>query len=109
MTNIKRNLNRTQSREAIAAHEDFTNSGGSMRGVTKPITIGRGELNDAEYETLCSHIDTFGIAYVVYSYETPIAWILNDGSKYRVEQWFSRTTSKHMGLTWVSDYAKVEA
>lgn len=42
-----------------------------------------------------------GIAYVVWSYETPIAWVLTDGTVYRVAQKFSTTTSRHQGTLYM--------
>lgn len=43
--------------------------------------------------------DPRSIRYVVYSYNTPIAWVMADGEVYRVAQKFSVTTSKHQGKT----------
>lgn len=39
--------------------------------------------------------DRKGIAYVVVSYSTPIAWVRRDGTEYKVVQRFSVTTSRH--------------
>lgn len=36
------------------------------------------------------------IAYIVCSYATPIAWVMRDGTEYKVKQRFSVTTSRHM-------------
>lgn len=38
------------------------------------------------------------IAYVVLSYDTPIAWVLLDGTEVRVTQRFSQTTGRHQSL-----------
>jgi hypothetical protein len=37
------------------------------------------------------------IVYLVKSYDTPIAWVLDDGTTYKVGQKFSVTTSRHQG------------
>lgn len=37
-----------------------------------------------------------GFAQVFYSYETPVAARLTNGSLVRTEQWYSATTSKHI-------------
>jgi hypothetical protein len=98
-------LNRRQMRAAIDAREDCINSTGSMRGRIAPRTAERGQLNDAEWSRLLNDL-TAGVAYIVYSYETPIAWVTDDGFKYRVQQRFSKTTSCHMGMTWRGDNEK---
>jgi hypothetical protein len=53
---------------------------------------GRGRLDDEETSKMLSVADT--IDYVVFSYDTPIAWHSEEGW-YVVEQKFSVTTSKH--------------
>lgn len=103
-----RNLSNKASREAIQANLPFTNSTGSLWAVQGFPSLPSGNwLNDEEMATFESHRDR--IVYTVFSYDTPIAWVLVDGTKYRVAQKFTVTTSKHMGLTWQSDSAKVEA
>ncbi len=37
-----------------------------------------------------------GFAQVFFSYDTPVAARLTDGSLVRTEQWYSATTSKHI-------------
>ena len=37
-----------------------------------------------------------GFAQVFFSYETPVAARLTDGSLVRTDQWYSATTSKHI-------------
>jgi hypothetical protein len=65
-----------------------------------------GRLNEAERARLdefAKHArDIMGTLYVVWSYATPIAWVVLDAngketSLYRVAQRFSVTTSKHQG------------
>jgi hypothetical protein len=54
-----------------------------------------GRLNEYEAGKLYENVETFD--YVVFSYDTPIAWHSADGW-YVVEQKFSMTTSKHQGI-----------
>jgi hypothetical protein len=56
---------------------------------------GKGRLNEQETERMLSVADS--INYVVFSYDTPIAWHSAEGW-YVVEQKFSMTTSKHQGI-----------
>lgn len=56
---------------------------------------GTGWLNEIERKAF--QRDYPDITYAVYSYATPIAWVLKDGTTHRVEQKFSTTTSKHQG------------
>lgn len=109
MTTTKRNLTNRQASAAIDAREPFSNATGSLRGEINPLLIKRGWLNDDEWARLHADHGTGWMSYVVYSYDTPIAWVMEDGTRYRVEQKFSPTTSKHMGLTFLSSPAKVEA
>lgn len=111
--NTNKRLNRRQSSIAIDNMETFVNSTGSLRGYRRsddcqPCDHMTGMLNATERQRFLSD-GKHGIEYLVVSYDTPIAWVCVDGSRYRVEQKFSRTTSCHMGLTYLSFPAKVEA
>lgn len=111
--NTNKRLNRRQSSIAIDNMETFVNSTGSLKGYRRsddcqPCDHMTGMLNATERQRFLSD-GKHGIEYLVVSYDTPIAWVCVDGSRYRVEQKFSTTTSCHMGLTWRSDSAKVEA
>ena len=44
-----------------------------------------------------------GFAQVFFSYETPVAARLTDGSLVRTERWYSATTSKHINK-WLEGY-----
>lgn len=46
-----------------------------------------------------SRVDRNEIVYVVYSYATPIAWLDTDGVWTLPAITYSRTTSKHQGIT----------
>lgn len=53
-----------------------------------------GRLNLEEREKLREDFRSKGIFYMVWSYQTPIAWVCRDGSVYCVKQKFSVTTSR---------------
>lgn len=85
----RKNLNR-----AIDNNLPFRTSG-AMRGDSgQPPTTG--QLNDDERARL--NRDRDRIVYHVMSYATPIYWVLDDGTHYRVEQRFSVTTTRHAGF-----------
>lgn len=101
-------LTRRQIPEAVAACRAFSNTTGSMRGITgTPVLPREHALNSVERDRFLD--DMPRIVYTIFSYDTPIAWVMRDGSKYRVSQKFSQTTSCHAGLTFTSSPAKVEA
>jgi len=94
-------VNRKTIPGLIEKREAFTNASGTLRGVVQPSAVGYGVLNDDERARLKIDQDTAGIAYVVYSYRTPIAWETKTGHVYKVQQMFTQTTSKHQGLLYL--------
>jgi len=58
-----------------------------------------GQLNDTERNAF--YADIGRIVYIVYSYTTPIAWGLADGSAHIVEQKFSPTTGRHQSKLYL--------
>lgn len=60
---------------------------------------GTGELSDDEAYMFHEHHD--GPMYVVYSFETPIAWWTEANGWYRVNQKISPATSKHQGRLYL--------
>lgn len=87
-------------RQALAKREDVTTSG-SMRASAPTLGVlpFTGRLNPEETHTLRRDVAGVGLAYVVYSYDTPIGWVKTDGSVHLVAQRFSPTTSKHQSIT----------
>ena len=73
--------------------------GNSIHGDWIPAgwSIGTGMLNDNERCLLKATYET-GNIYVVYSYDTPIAWYSIPGGWHVVTQKFSRTTSRHQSI-----------
>lgn len=82
----------------IAKREPFQNDSGTLRAEKNPVTVRFTKLNDLEKSRLRIDADTQGIAYIVYSYDTPIAWETKSGWVYKVEQTFTQTTSKHQAM-----------
>lgn len=91
---------RTTNRRAvkhIAAMEDFRNGeqtfwGQAVAGRVPPCY---GSLPLSDVATL---LKTPGVQYIVYSYNTPIAWVDRNGTWIVPYTKYSVTTSKHQGL-----------
>ena len=88
--------------EALRKRESVVTSGAfkaTSYGDHKPYYHSGGELSDAEKAMW--KIDRSSVTYVVWSYDTPIAWITRsaDGTEHvhKVSQRFSVTTSRHQG------------
>jgi hypothetical protein len=90
-------LNQRDAIHYIANRDEFTAS--ALSGKFKDYTPSEGRLNREEYSLLESAMNESKIAFVVFSYGTPIAWHTDARGWYVVEQKFSVTTSKHQNLT----------
>lgn len=100
MTNVRpgiRGAGRAALIKALENKSDFKTSGALSGKWTSDASSGK--LNHVERERLTEDRDKHGELFIVYSYETPIAWATRKGEVYRVSQRFSVTTSKHMGFT----------
>lgn len=93
--------NSWQARRALAFREPYT-TGGAMQAVAGHLSSGR--LN-AEWSARY-YADLDRIVYSVYSYATPIAWVLDDGTVVKVGQKFSITTSGHQGMLYALDASR---
>lgn len=95
-----RGIGLAKLRDALQECAPFTTSGALRGDVWNRKFVsqyGLGELNTVERNRfMLDHLT--GIAFVVWSYRTPIAWVRNDGIVYHVSQRFSRTTSRHQSL-----------
>ena len=80
--------------EAIGNHEEF-NTGGSLCARRSVRGIDSGRLPRDWAARFDSDRDR--IVYVVVSYITPIAWVLDDGTVRIPNVKFSVTTTKHQG------------
>lgn len=59
---------------------------------------GTGRLPAEWVDVYRSDCENPGISYVVYSYQTPIAWLRNDGRTVIPDVGYSVTTTRHQGL-----------
>ena len=84
LSHALRNLIPFKTSGALNGHENWFDSG---------------RLTGDELERYFDAVDA-GFRYVVTSYDTPIAWVTNDGEVYTVARKFSVTTSKHQGTLW---------
>jgi hypothetical protein len=85
-----------QAREPFETHNKTLygvaglHAGGSYYG-------GTGRLPSEYVKELRSALDNQDVIYIVYSYATPIAWVLKDGTEVKPPVKYSVTTSKHQG------------
>lgn len=94
---------RAKALAAIPNGEEFTAGARTFgvhnfRGVESPQLPGAGSLNEVERTTLHADYLVSGIDYVIWSYQTPIAWHLPTGEWHVVDQKFSVSTSNHQSL-----------
>lgn len=87
-------LNQRDAIHYIATRQAFKAS--ALSGSSyKDYYVSEGRLNREEYAILEQAVRGSEWVYVVFSYGTPIAWHIDGGDWYVVEQKFSVTTSKH--------------
>ena len=89
-------LNQRDAIHYITTRQEFTAS--ALSAFFKEYTPHAGRLDAEEYAKLVQAKDSARVAYVVYSYGTPIAWHTDGQGWYVVSQKFSVTTSKHQNL-----------
>jgi hypothetical protein len=90
-------LNQRDAIHYVMTRQEFKAS--ALSGAYKDYTPSEGRLNREEYEILESAMNESRVAFVVFSYGTPIAWHTDARGWYVVSQKFSVTTSKHQSLT----------
>ena len=80
----------------LLARESFRTNG-ALKGVAKPEWIDFGRMSLEDFYTLHDDKRAYGIDYVIYSYNTPIAWLFNkDGGTWAMpEAGYSVTTKRH--------------
>lgn len=93
----------------IEKREVFTNDSSTLTTWSHP---GKGmvrmlsghqnnQMDDGEKARLKIDNETDGIAYLIISYNTPIAWETESGWVYKVSQTLSQTSEQHMGLLFL--------
>lgn len=84
---------RSELNRALRDRLPFRTSGALSADVTPYGYPGSGRLSGVYLDTYRE--DAPSIRYVVRSYDTPIAWVTEDGSVTKIGQKFSVTTSRH--------------
>lgn len=79
----------------IAQRKAF--KGNSVSAQVNPDWVDTGRLA-AEWRSRLREDSNAGLAYVVFSYATPIAWVTLDGTVVVPDTKYSPTTSNHQGL-----------
>lgn len=88
-------------RRALAARQPFTTHGALSATDRQSYRVGR--LPQWWADRYRSDADAGRITYQVYSYSTPIAWVLDDGTVTMPQVRYSITTSRHQGLLYALD------
>lgn len=91
-SNSREVAERIRDREAFETY-------GALKGTREMGYAQSGRLSGADLEAF--NRDQGSFSYIVWSYATPIAWVTDDSRIHRVEQRFSRTTSKHQGKLYL--------
>lgn len=86
---------------AVEAGEDFQTNG-AMSGVANPRYISTGRMPQEHADRYTRDEETGEVVYVIFSYYTPIAWKMRDGSVRRPRTRYSVTTSKHQTTAGVA-------
>ena len=86
--------NATMIARAFKNGEDFTTSG-ALKGVANPLWVYPGRMSNSDGAAAHAAHYLIGIDYVIYSYDTPIAYRTNDGKWAIPDAKYSVTTSKH--------------
>jgi hypothetical protein len=91
-------VGRTQIHDAITGCEDF--HAGALRGESVKGYGHPGRLEGSARESF--NASDGSLAYVIYSYATPIAWKRSDGAWFMPDDSYSVTTSRHQGIVRVA-------
>ena len=78
----------------LLARESFRTNG-ELKGVAKPEWIDHGKISVLDYGFLWCDRNSYGIDYVIYSYDTPIAWLCGDGEWAMPVAGYTQTTKRH--------------
>lgn len=89
-----------ETREALEAHKPFKRSGFAMSAVAGAASTS-GQLPEPYRAEYWAATRAGNVAYTVLSYQTPIAWVLTDGTVVVPSVKYSRTTSNHQGMLYL--------
>lgn len=102
----------SELRDLIKRGHEFHNNGKTFRGVhwdaDHASLPGKGMMPESEYNTLELMHRLRGIDYVVFSYRTPIAYRLTNGTWITPAVKYSPTTSQHQGKINVVAHSLME-
>lgn len=88
-------------RDVLAEHKPFQNSTGNFRGEPwdKPWmpSITNSRQSPDECQRFERHWRTSELTYIVWSYNTPVAWRTGRGEWFVTETNYSKTTARHLG------------
>lgn len=84
--------NYEQAEAKIADLKDFR--GTNWRGTTDKTDVFFGKLEGQDYKDFLAAWTDGTLVYVVMSWSTPIAWVLEDGTRVVPRQWYSQTTTR---------------
>lgn len=84
--------NYRQAEARIADLQDFR--GNNWRGTTNKTDVFFGKLEGQSLEAFKDAWSAGTLTYVVMSYSTPIAWVLEDGTKVVPDDSYSQTTTR---------------
>ena len=79
----------------VTARESFSTGNRTVTAERNPQHVNAGRLDQFYVNKLFGDLEGEGIAYVVYSYATPIMWETKSGKVVQVQQKFSPTTTRH--------------
>lgn len=96
----KYGTNSWQAREALVNRTPFTTYGALSATARERLPFGH--RLPREWTEQYEH-DYDRITYVVWSYSTPIAWVLDSGYVVTVDHKWSVTTSKHQSMLYALD------
>lgn len=85
-------------RAALADREAFSTHGSLRAGAGGVPDTGR--LPEPYRTAYRGALARGRLSYTVYSYRTPIGWVLDDGSVVIPPVFYSRTTARHQGLLY---------
>lgn len=91
---------RTDTLKALRAHQAFKRSGFAMTAI-EGAAHSAGRMPEGWAAEYMAAANAGQITYTVMSYATPIAWILDNGTKVQPPVKYSMTTSQHQGMLYV--------
>lgn len=86
-----------QAMIALISKGEKIETHGALSGEPNPAYVHTGRLPEPYADDLRFEVRRGNVTYVMYSYATPIAWKLRDGTVVSPDVSYSVTTSQHQG------------